>query len=53
MIFVDRFDRVSDAPTIAKRAHAIALQSIVVGMCMSGLAMCFAAVGFLLRLRGP
>jgi cation transport ATPase len=43
VILVDRLDRVSDAVVIAKRARRIALQSIVAGMAMSGIAMAFAA----------
>jgi soluble P-type ATPase len=52
VILVDRLDRVSDALTIAKRTHGIALQSIVVGMGMSGLAMGIAAIGFLPPIAG-
>jgi cation transport ATPase len=47
VILVDRLDRVPDAIAIAKRTHSIALQSIIAGMGMSGLAMLLAAVGFL------
>lgn len=52
VILVDRLDRVADALTIAKRTHGIALQSIVVGMSMSGLAMGVAALGFLPPVAG-
>ena len=52
VILVDRLDRVSDAVAIAKRAHGIALQSIVAGMGMSGLAMLVAAVGLLPPIAG-
>ena len=52
VILVDRLDRVADALTIAKRTRAIALQSIVAGMGMSGLAMCIAAIGFLPPIAG-
>ncbi|MBV9288027.1 MAG: heavy metal translocating P-type ATPase, partial [Hyphomicrobiales bacterium] len=52
VILVDRLDRVSDAVAIAKRAHAIAMQSIVAGMGMSGLAMGCAAAGFLPPIAG-
>ena len=52
VILVDRLDRVSDALTIAKRTHGIALQSIIAGMGMSGLAMCVAASGFLPPIAG-
>ncbi|MFZ0149108.1 MAG: heavy metal translocating P-type ATPase [Xanthobacteraceae bacterium] len=52
VILVDRLDRVSDALTIAKRTHGIALQSIIAGMGMSGLAMCIAAIGLLPPIAG-
>jgi heavy metal translocating P-type ATPase len=45
VILVDRLDRVVDAVVISKRARAIAIQSIVVGMALSGVAMGFAAFG--------
>jgi heavy metal translocating P-type ATPase len=52
VILVDRVDRVPDAIGIAKRTRAIALQSIVSGMAMSGLAMSFAVIGFLPPVAG-
>ena len=52
VILVDRLDRVADAVVIAKRARAIALQSIVVGMTLSAAAMGFAAVGMLSPVAG-
>jgi soluble P-type ATPase len=52
VILVDRLDRVSDAIAIAKRTRSIALQSIVSGMALSGLAMAFAAVGWLPPVAG-
>ena len=52
VILVDRLDRVSDAIGIAKRTRAIALQSIVAGMALSGLAMAFAAIGWLPPVAG-
>ena len=52
VILVDRLDRVSDAVAIARRTRGIALQSIVCGMALSGLAMCFAAVGLLPPIAG-
>lgn len=52
VILVDRLDRVADAVTIAKRAHAIALQSIIAGMGFSALAMAIAALGFLPPIAG-
>lgn len=47
VILVDRLDRVSKALTIAQRAYGIALQSIVIGMALSGIAMLAAAFGML------
>ncbi len=52
VILVDRLDRVSDAIGIAKRTRAIALQSIIAGMALSGLAMAFAAIGWLPPVAG-
>jgi hypothetical protein len=52
VILVDRLDRVSDALTIAKRTHGIALQSIIAGMGLSALAMAFAALGYLPPIAG-
>jgi soluble P-type ATPase len=52
VILVDRLDRVTDAIVIAKRAHAIALQSIVAGMGLSALAMGAAALGWLVPVAG-
>jgi heavy metal translocating P-type ATPase len=52
VILVDRLDRVSDAIAIAKRTRSIALQSIVWGMGLSGLAMAFAAIGLLPPVAG-
>ena len=47
VILVDRLDRVSDALVIARRARGIAVQSIVAGMTLSGIAMLAAAFGWL------
>lgn len=52
VILTDRLDRVSDAVSIAKRARGIAVQSIVAGMAMSGVAMVFAAIGWLPPIAG-
>ena len=52
VILVDRLDRVSDAVTIARRARRIAVQSIVAGMAMSGVAMAAAALGWLTPVAG-
>jgi hypothetical protein len=52
VILVDRLDRVPDAIVIAKRARAIAVQSIVAGMCLSAVAMGAAAFGWLVPAAG-
>ncbi len=52
VILVDRLDRVSDAVVIARRARAIAGQSIIVGMALSGVAMVAAAAGYLTPVAG-
>ena len=52
VILVDRLDRVADAITIARRSRGIAVQSIVAGLAMSGVAMAFAAWGWLTPVAG-
>jgi heavy metal translocating P-type ATPase len=52
VILVDRLDRVSDAVGIARRTRGIAVQSVVAGMAMSGVAMAAAAVGWLPPVAG-
>jgi heavy metal translocating P-type ATPase len=52
VIVVDRLDRVSEAVIIARRARRIAIQSIVAGMGLSGIAMVFAAFGWLTPVAG-
>ncbi len=52
VILVDRLDRVADAVSIARRARGIAVQSIVAGMAMSGVAMAAAAFGYLSPVAG-
>jgi len=47
VILADRLDRVSEAIIIAQRARRIALQSIIVGMGLSLVAMLAATVGWL------
>jgi heavy metal translocating P-type ATPase len=47
VILADRLDRVGEAIVIAQRARGIAVQSIVVGMSLSLLAMGAAALGWL------
>jgi heavy metal translocating P-type ATPase len=48
VILADRLDRVGEAIVIARRARRIAVESIVVGMVLSGLAMLAAMAGWLL-----
>jgi heavy metal translocating P-type ATPase len=52
VIVVDRLDRVSEAVVIARRARHIAVESIVAGMTLSGIAMGFAAFGWLTPVAG-
>ncbi|HEX4893820.1 MAG TPA: heavy metal translocating P-type ATPase [Hyphomicrobiaceae bacterium] len=52
VILVDRLDRVADAMSIAQRARGIAMQSIWVGMSLSGAAMIAAAFGYLTPVAG-
>ncbi len=52
VILVDQLDRVSEAVAIARRTRAIAMQSIIVGMALSGLAMSAAAFGQLSPVAG-
>lgn len=52
VILVDHLDRVSDAVVIARRTRTIALQSVVVGMTLSGAAMTAAAFGWLTPVAG-
>ena len=48
VILADRLDRVGEAIMIAQRARRIAVESIVAGMSLSGVAMLAAAIGWLL-----
>ena len=52
VIVVDRLDRGSEAVSIARRSRRIALQSIVIGMGLSGIAMAVAAFGWLEPVAG-
>ena len=47
VILADRLDRVGDAIVIGRRARRIAVESIVAGMSLSGLAMLAAMFGYL------
>jgi len=52
VLLVDRLDRLADAIGISHRSAKIALQSVVVGLGLSILAMIAAALGFLAPLHG-
>ncbi len=52
VVLVDRLDRIADAVAIAGRTRAIAMQSIIAGMLMSGTAMAAAALGWLTPVAG-
>jgi heavy metal translocating P-type ATPase len=52
VVMADRFDRVADAVAVAQRSRRIALQSIGGGMALSGVAMGFAAAGYLAPVLG-
>ena len=47
VITVDRLDRLAEAVLISRRSRSIALQSVIVGMSLSLVAMVVAAFGFL------
>lgn len=47
VILVDRIDRVADAVRIGQRSLSIARQSVLAGIGLSLIAMCFAAFGFI------
>ncbi len=52
VIVLDRVDRVGDAVRIGRRSLHIARQSVLVGMGLSTVAMCFAAFGFIAPVFG-
>jgi heavy metal translocating P-type ATPase len=52
VILVDRLDRVAEAFSISQGTRAIALQSIVVGLGLSGIAMVVAAFGYITPVAG-
>ncbi|SNR84996.1 heavy metal translocating P-type ATPase [Puniceibacterium sediminis] len=52
VILVDQIDRVADAIGIARRTRKIALQSMTVGLSLSGIAMIAAAFGWLTPVQG-
>jgi heavy metal translocating P-type ATPase len=52
VLLVDRLDRLVDAIAVARRTRAIALQSVLAGMALSGLGMLAAALGWLPPVAG-
>jgi P-type E1-E2 ATPase len=52
VIVLDRVDRVADAVRIGRRSLHIARQSVLFGMALSGVAMVFAAFGFIVPVVG-
>ncbi len=52
VLLVDRLDRLVDAMCIARRSRRIALESVVIGMSLSVVAMTIAAAGFLPPIAG-
>ncbi len=52
VLVVDRLDRLTEGVRIARRSRAIALQSIVTGMVLSGAGMALAAGGSLTPIAG-
>ena len=52
VITVDRLDRLAEAITIARRSRHIAVQSVVVGVGLSAIAMVAAAFGLLAPVEG-
>lgn len=52
VILVERLDRVADGLEIALRSRSIAMQSIVIGLSLSGIAMVAAAFGYISPVAG-
>ncbi|MCA8052332.1 heavy metal translocating P-type ATPase [Burkholderia arboris] len=52
VLLVDRLDRLVDAMRIARRSRRIALESVMIGMSLSVVAMTIAAAGFLPPIAG-
>jgi len=52
VVLVDRIDRLAEAMHIARRAHAIALQSVAAGIGLSIAGMLAAAAGGLTPVQG-
>ena len=52
VVLVDRLDRIAEAITIARRTRAIALESVLAGLGLSGVGMIAAAFGYLPPIAG-
>ena len=52
VLLVDQLDRIVPAIRIAQRSRNIALQSVIAGLGLSGLAMIAAALGYLPPVQG-
>jgi cation transport ATPase len=52
VILVDHVGRVAEAVAIARHARGIAMQSIIAGLALSGVAMLFAAFGYIPPVTG-
>ena len=52
VVLADRLEPVAEAVIVAHRARSIALQSIVVGLALSGIAMIGAAFGYISPVAG-
>lgn len=52
VVLVDRIDKVAQALSIARRTRRIAIESIAVGLGLSGIAMLLAAAGYLSPVAG-
>lgn len=52
VLLVDRVDRIATGIGIARQARSIAMQSVVVGIGLSVLGMCAAALGYLTPVQG-
>lgn len=52
VILVDRLDRIATAHAIARRTRRIALQSVIAGLGLSGIAMVLAALGHIPPVTG-
>lgn len=52
VLLVDKIDRLRTGMEIARRSRRIAIESVVAGLCLSGLAMVAAALGYLRPVEG-